>query len=320
MTRPKDLPPAEAYEHGTRARYVAGCRCKPCTKSNVDLYHEKQRRAKEAVLGLEVLPPVPIIRTRKMPDGTTKSRTYRNGCPGVQGEPCEARSFLRKDSTGGVCGKCRVKLVWNGLVPSDRARVHILLLSEKGVGRDAIRDVSGVAVSVIAEISQGRKKQIRLETERLILSVGETDHADGALVDAKPVWKKIRILMKKHGYTKMRISKITGHNGKSLQLGRTQVTAANARQIEALLELAESDYSHDLKVEEICTQCGMSHAPANRQRLITRMYLEGLPSDQIKKAWPCFYSFDYTDEAAERRFYRDIEAIKTSTKKNLKAC
>lgn len=32
--RPNDLPPIDHYPHGSRARYVAGCRCEPCTNSN----------------------------------------------------------------------------------------------------------------------------------------------------------------------------------------------------------------------------------------------------------------------------------------------
>jgi len=32
--RPSDLPPAEAYPHGVRARYVSGCRCEECRKAN----------------------------------------------------------------------------------------------------------------------------------------------------------------------------------------------------------------------------------------------------------------------------------------------
>jgi hypothetical protein len=34
MSRPNDLPNAYRFEHGTRARYVAGCRCQACTRAN----------------------------------------------------------------------------------------------------------------------------------------------------------------------------------------------------------------------------------------------------------------------------------------------
>lgn len=32
--RPASLPAPERYPHGTRARYVAGCRCEPCAEEN----------------------------------------------------------------------------------------------------------------------------------------------------------------------------------------------------------------------------------------------------------------------------------------------
>lgn len=41
--RPSDLPPAERYPHGTRARYVCKCRCAPCRESNRLYYHERKR-------------------------------------------------------------------------------------------------------------------------------------------------------------------------------------------------------------------------------------------------------------------------------------
>lgn len=41
--RPADLPPAERYAHGMRARYVCGCRCDECRRANRD--YNRQRRA-----------------------------------------------------------------------------------------------------------------------------------------------------------------------------------------------------------------------------------------------------------------------------------
>lgn len=40
--RPADLPTAEHYAHGTRARYVTGCRCAPCRESNRLYYHQRK--------------------------------------------------------------------------------------------------------------------------------------------------------------------------------------------------------------------------------------------------------------------------------------
>jgi hypothetical protein len=39
--RPPDLPPAEAYPHGVRARYVSGCRCEECRRANREYAHSR---------------------------------------------------------------------------------------------------------------------------------------------------------------------------------------------------------------------------------------------------------------------------------------
>jgi len=43
VSRPADLPPAEAYPHGSRARYVAGCRCDDCRRANREYARERAR-------------------------------------------------------------------------------------------------------------------------------------------------------------------------------------------------------------------------------------------------------------------------------------
>lgn len=43
MKRPDDLPPAEHYSHGTRARYVAGCRCDQCRTANREYARQRVR-------------------------------------------------------------------------------------------------------------------------------------------------------------------------------------------------------------------------------------------------------------------------------------
>lgn len=42
--RPVDLPPAERYPHGKRARYVAGCRCDECRKANREYAKARERK------------------------------------------------------------------------------------------------------------------------------------------------------------------------------------------------------------------------------------------------------------------------------------
>ena len=87
----------------------------------------------------------------------------------------------------------------------------------------------------------GKTKFIRAETEKAILEVDDGARADKALVDARPIWKKIRYLMKVHGYTKARISEEIGQNGLSLQLGKRWITARYAYKIEKLYRAAHDE-------------------------------------------------------------------------------
>lgn len=44
--RPPDLPPAEHFPHGTRARYVCGCRCDGCRRANREHANARARAIK----------------------------------------------------------------------------------------------------------------------------------------------------------------------------------------------------------------------------------------------------------------------------------
>lgn len=171
MSKPADMSPDDSFKHGTRARYVTGCHCVPCTKSNLDAYHERQERAKQVSLKLKVRKPVTVTRPWKAPDGIIKERIFKNGCPGIGKKSCATKSVLRKDSTGGICRACRSKLVWNGLVSAQKAKDHLLGLSEQGVGKRVVGALSGVALTVIMDIKSGKKKQVRADTEKAIMKV-----------------------------------------------------------------------------------------------------------------------------------------------------
>lgn len=240
--RPRDLPEAKAFKHGTRARYVAGCRCRPCTHANVEMYHRQEAESKAAALDLGPQETAPTPKLWTAPDGTTRTRIYKRGCPGVRGEPCRWSSHLRKDSTGDVCARCRRLLTWNGLVPAKAARHHLLILSNAGVGYKSVADAASVSRSVVAKIVNGTKKTIRANTERAILEVDRDARADHSLVDARPVWEMVERLMRVHGYTKSAISKWIGQDGQRLQLGKRKVTARNALKVAKMLRDAEGDF------------------------------------------------------------------------------
>jgi hypothetical protein len=221
----RDLGKRRVFEHGTRARYVAGCRCDACRAANVAAYHERADRARAAAAELG-----------------PKTETH---CVGVHGEPCPRRTKLRLSSTGNLCAECRRRLVWNGFVAADRARAHLQALSRAGVGRRAVAEATDISESLLQKIRRGLREKIRAKTERLILDVDVGAAADNALVDAGPVWAMVRRLMRQHGFTKAKISARIGQGGRALQLGRRRVTARNAHRIAKLLADADGAFLGD---------------------------------------------------------------------------
>lgn len=159
--------------HGTRLRYMSGCRCDACRKANSTYENERQK-------------------ARRAGD-------------------------------------------WNGIVPADRARAHLLELSRQGVGRRAVRDCSDVAESVLLEVRAGRKTHIRARTERLILAVTAAQASDHALVSAKPSKRLIANLLEE-GYTVKFLAKRLGYTNPSLQFNERRITVRNAARIKRLHE------------------------------------------------------------------------------------
>ena len=123
---------------------------------------------------------------------------------------------------------------WNGIVSAAPAQAHIHTLSGLNVGRRQVADASGVAESVVAAIRSGLKARIRARTEKRILAVSADAIADRALVDAGPTWKLLSALMM--DYPKARLARELGYRSPALQLGRNQVTARSALEIERLYE------------------------------------------------------------------------------------
>lgn len=122
---------------------------------------------------------------------------------------------------------------WNGLVPAKKARRHILALSDAGVGRRSIADCSDVPETIITNIKNGSKKQIRARTERKILAVTTEMLADRALVPADETWDFINRLLSE-GYTKTELAKALGYETHALQLNKNQVTVRNAYEVKKM--------------------------------------------------------------------------------------
>lgn len=130
---------------------------------------------------------------------------------------------------------------WNGFVPADKARQHMVELSAKGIGRRAVALASDVCETVISDIRRGKKTQIRAQTERKILAVTPDAASDGALVDAAPSWKLINALLAV-GFSKARLARELGAKTPALQVSKKQVTVRKAYDIRRMHDrLIQSD-------------------------------------------------------------------------------
>lgn len=248
MPRPPDLPPPEHYAHGTRARYVAGCRCTPCRASNTRYYHERQARAKALAAAIDV-DAGPVEQLWTAPDGTKKVRVYKRACPGPGGGVlCPRSSHLRKDSKGGVCRACRELLVWNGNVWAADVRAHIRKLGRAGVGYKSVAEACDVAFSIVQGVMSGRKKFVRLRTAQKILAVTRDAVADHALVDAAPTWKLVDELYR-GGFTLGEIALRLGHKRAALQIGKARVLAKTAHQVKRLHAVLMAAAQHQREVD-----------------------------------------------------------------------
>jgi hypothetical protein len=223
--------------HGTRGRNSSGCRCAPCRAAGAAFARARVRVVRDAAAEIE--PNAGLARTKLF------YRTRRDGsrylcrgrmCPGTEGRPCVAGgAWLR---SGPVCLRCVDRArVWNGLVPIDRSRRHLQLLSTAGVGYHAVAAASDVALGILAGIARGSKRRIRAATERRILSVDEGARADGSLVLAAPSWALLSDL-EARGFTRRWISAELGyvHYAPFYSCGRPKewMLARNALAIEKL--------------------------------------------------------------------------------------
>lgn len=225
-----ELTLAMKNEHGTRVRYVLGCRCEKCTAANLAYYHERQKRIAE--LAATVKPTGPAIAGELVRGGKIYNVLR---CPGANGKPCvKGGAWLR---VGDVCKACiERETVWNGLVSAARARRHLERLSRAGVGRRTVADIARVAVSSLQEIKMGRARRIRAELERRILSVTKEASNEMTLVDAAMTRKRIAWLIEQ-GFTREELARRLGSEAETpaLQIAKREtVRASTALAVERL--------------------------------------------------------------------------------------
>jgi len=307
--KPADLPDPESYPHGTRARYVGmKCRCDACRAANTQYARDRAKQAKQRALedatgGIAA----PAAQIWTAPDGSKRMRIYHRACKGIHGQPCPHGSHLRKDSTGDICGQCRIALAYRGLVSSDRARAHLRKLARAGVGKIAVRDACDVPASMLHEIRRGRYPRIRVETERRILAVDRQAAADHAIVDGRRTHRAIA-QMQGLGLTKTEIAQRLGYQRPAIQIKPRVIVRTEARVLRLLAEVRAEAIACD-RAPEICPECGLSHARTDRMRVIARM----LPVSfaEVHAAWPCLYEDTNTGYV---RFLRDRRAIKSENR------
>lgn len=210
------MPPAERWPHGVRARYVCGCRCDPCRAANTAYARVLAER----------------VRLAAEENADKRERhTPATVCPGTtaRGRICGART--RMDSPGGICERCRRRLVDDCIVSAAPARAHMVVLSNAGVGRRVVADASGVSLSVVEAIRRGARRRARRSTVAAILSVTAEALADHSLVDAAPSWILLDELIAL-GFTKRAIAKsIHGPRSVALQVRGDSVLARTALRI-----------------------------------------------------------------------------------------
>lgn len=282
-------------DHGTRACYVAGCRCAACRAANTERYRRRLREVRERAV--EVVPTgAPGLRILIRAGIEVRVPT----CPGGNGAACVAGgTWIR----GGrrVCDACVARhTVWNGVVSANRTRAHLLALRERGVGYKAVAAACDVAPSVLGRALAGGT--VRASTERRVLAVDVGAIADGALVDAKETNRIVRRL-RRRGFTLRQLGELFGYEcGTALQVGHSRAviasTAARAARIWRRVERGE------------IKPCRAIVAASAERRWIAMMLAAGVPASWL---------FDRVGVAARgarmrpktvdaiRRFRRELE-------------
>lgn len=155
-------------DHGTRSRYVSGCRCPACRESNRLYYHARNQRSKELA---KLLPTqTTTIPGRKVIWGKEVQVTYKRACPGIEGKPCVKKTYLKKNSTGTLCGYCREHLLsTHQLVDAKETRKALRALSAKGVGTRTVADIAEISRTTLQLIRRGVRKKVDPDTQAAVL-------------------------------------------------------------------------------------------------------------------------------------------------------
>lgn len=121
----------------------------------------------------------------------------------------------------------------NRIVPADAARRRLLALSKMHIGKRAIAAATGIGVSILFEIRNGTRKNLRQETERRLMGFTAEYRSDHSFVPAGSTWKLIDELVEE-GFTKTELSVRLGSKYRGLQFQKDRVVARTAMRVEKL--------------------------------------------------------------------------------------
>lgn len=186
--------------HGTRAKYVLGCRCDECRRANTE---SKRRRLEEA---RELVAHIPLN-----PGGR---------CPGIDGRKCPHRATLKSNSLG-VCSRCVDRAGWNGLVDAAPVREHLRKLSRQGVGYKSAADAASVARSVLQRVLAGTKTRMRKRAADRVLAVDVQAAADHGMIPAGETRRMLEALEAEY-LTKGRLALELGYAHPALQIATSE--------------------------------------------------------------------------------------------------
>jgi hypothetical protein len=158
---------------------------------------------------------------------------------------------------------------WNGIVSAKKASQHLLLLASQGVGRRSVGAATDIADSILTQIRNGTRKNIRARTERKILAVTVEAAADRALISAKATWKLIDKMLA-WGHSKSDLARRLGYANGAIQLGKETVTVRNAYEVSQLF--------NEIKNERLAKQAA--------DRLANKLMLEDRAKKALKEATP----------------------------------
>lgn len=127
-------------------------------------------------------------------------------------------------------------------IPAGMIRSRLRALSEAGVGRKAVHEVTGIDHRTLAKIKNGDTRYVRRATADLIYAVPFNAFCDRALIDGNETRRLIRQMTKKRGmgFTQAEIARRLGARQKcpNLQIARKgRVLARTAMKIEQLYNI-----------------------------------------------------------------------------------